>query len=183
MPADQSSYNQHNFCTAHGSLSVPYPSAKESFCLSNTHSPRGPGQQYYPWLYRNPELNPTNQWIQHVGKELVLQSCKSCCAFPKMPKRDTLIFIKHNGNRNEVWQIRPLGLGLIQPWRTGAVERGRTKWSSSKISLEDHQVRGHQSWGYWQAHGCQEIGVVAVMFFFELLFSYVSPAISFCFLS
>ena len=111
---------------ARGSLSVPYPSAKESFRLSNTHSPRGPGQQYYPWLYRNPELNPTNQWIQHVGKELVLQSCKSCCAFPKMPKRDTLIFIKHNGNRNEVWQIRPLGLGLIQPWRTGAVERGES---------------------------------------------------------
>ena len=27
--------------------------------------------------------------------------------------------------------------------------------------------------------GCQEIGLVALMFFFELLFSYVSPAISF----
>ena len=39
MPADRSSYNQHNFCTAHGSLSVPYPSAKEAFHLYNTHTP------------------------------------------------------------------------------------------------------------------------------------------------
>ena len=39
MPADQSSYNQHNFRTACGSLSVPYPSAEEAFRLSNTHAP------------------------------------------------------------------------------------------------------------------------------------------------
>ena len=39
MPADQSSYNQHNFCTAHGSLLVPYPSAEEAFRISNTHAP------------------------------------------------------------------------------------------------------------------------------------------------
>ena len=39
MPADQSSYNQHNFRTARGSLLVPYPSAEEAFCLSNTHAP------------------------------------------------------------------------------------------------------------------------------------------------
>ena len=39
MPADQSSYNQHNFRTACGSLSVPYPSAEEAFHLSNTHAP------------------------------------------------------------------------------------------------------------------------------------------------
>ena len=29
MPADRSSYNQHNFHTARGSLLVPYPSAEE----------------------------------------------------------------------------------------------------------------------------------------------------------
>ena len=39
MPADRSSYNQHNFHTARGSLSVPYPSAKEAFRFSNTHAP------------------------------------------------------------------------------------------------------------------------------------------------
>ena len=39
MPADCSSYNQHNFRTARGSLLVPYPSAKEAFCWSNTHAP------------------------------------------------------------------------------------------------------------------------------------------------
>ena len=39
MPADQSSYNQHNFRTARGSLSVPYPSAEEAFRFSNTHAP------------------------------------------------------------------------------------------------------------------------------------------------
>src|ERR1700743_115258 len=39
MPADRSSYNQHNFRTAHGSLLVPYPSAEEAFRLSNTHAP------------------------------------------------------------------------------------------------------------------------------------------------
>ena len=39
MPADWSSYNQHNFHTAHGSLSVPYPSTEEAFRLSNTHAP------------------------------------------------------------------------------------------------------------------------------------------------
>src|ERR1700743_2256378 len=39
MPADHSSYNQHNFWTAHGSLLVPYPSAEEAFRWSNTHAP------------------------------------------------------------------------------------------------------------------------------------------------
>ena len=39
MPADRSSYNQHNFHTARGSLSVPYPSAEEAFRFSNTHAP------------------------------------------------------------------------------------------------------------------------------------------------
>src|ERR1700743_3809084 len=39
MPGDRSSYNQHNFRTARGSLSVPYPSTKEAFRLSNTHAP------------------------------------------------------------------------------------------------------------------------------------------------
>ena len=39
MPADRSSYNQHNFHTARGSLSVPYPSAEEAFRASNTHAP------------------------------------------------------------------------------------------------------------------------------------------------
>ena len=39
MPADWSSYNQHNFHTARGSLLVPYPSAEEAFRLSNTHAP------------------------------------------------------------------------------------------------------------------------------------------------
>ena len=39
MPADRSSYNQHNFRTAHGSLLVPYPSAEEAFHFLNTHSP------------------------------------------------------------------------------------------------------------------------------------------------
>ena len=39
MPADCSLYNQHNFRFAHGSLLVPYPSAEETFCLSNTHAP------------------------------------------------------------------------------------------------------------------------------------------------
>ena len=33
--------------------------------------------------------------------------------------------------------------------------------------------------GELQPHYCQEIGLVAFMFFFELLFSYVSLAISF----
>src|ERR1700743_2646100 len=39
MPADRSSFNQHNFRTARGSLSVPYPSAEEAFRWSNTHAP------------------------------------------------------------------------------------------------------------------------------------------------
>ena len=39
MPADCSSYNQHNFRTARGSLSVPYSSAKEAFRWSNSHAP------------------------------------------------------------------------------------------------------------------------------------------------
>ena len=39
MPADRSSFNQHNFHFAHGSLLVPYPSAKEAFHSSNTHAP------------------------------------------------------------------------------------------------------------------------------------------------
>src|ERR1700743_3427581 len=39
MPAYQSSYTQHNFRTARGSLSVPYPSTEEAFRLSNTHAP------------------------------------------------------------------------------------------------------------------------------------------------
>ena len=39
MPADRSSYNQHNFRTARGSLLVPYPSAEEAFRASNTHAP------------------------------------------------------------------------------------------------------------------------------------------------
>ena len=39
MPADCSSFNQHNFETAQGHTLVPYPSAKEAFQWSNTHSP------------------------------------------------------------------------------------------------------------------------------------------------
>ena len=39
MPADRSSYNQHNFQTTHGHSSVPYPSAKEAFCWLNSHAP------------------------------------------------------------------------------------------------------------------------------------------------
>ena len=39
MPADRSSFNQHNFRTARGSLSVPYPSAEEAFRWSNSHAP------------------------------------------------------------------------------------------------------------------------------------------------
>src|SRR6202000_1851076 len=39
MPAHRSSYNQHNFRTAHGSLSVPYPSTEEAFRWSNSHAP------------------------------------------------------------------------------------------------------------------------------------------------
>ena len=39
MPADRSSFNQHNFRTARGSLLVPYPSAEEAFRASNTHAP------------------------------------------------------------------------------------------------------------------------------------------------
>ena len=39
MPADCSSYNQHNFQSARGRSLVPYPSAKEAFRWSNTHSP------------------------------------------------------------------------------------------------------------------------------------------------
>ena len=39
MPADRSSFNQHNFRTAHGSLLVPYPSAEEAFRWSNSHAP------------------------------------------------------------------------------------------------------------------------------------------------
>src|ERR1700743_1193258 len=39
MPADRSSFNQHNFRTARGSLSVPYPSAEEAFRWSNFHAP------------------------------------------------------------------------------------------------------------------------------------------------
>ena len=39
MPADRSLYNQHNFRTARGSLSVLYPSTEEAFCFSNTHTP------------------------------------------------------------------------------------------------------------------------------------------------
>ena len=39
MPADRSSYNQHNFRTACGSLLVPYPSAEEAFRWSNSHAP------------------------------------------------------------------------------------------------------------------------------------------------
>ena len=39
MPADRSSFNQHNFRTACGSLLVPYPSAEEAFRWSNTHAP------------------------------------------------------------------------------------------------------------------------------------------------
>ena len=39
MLADRSSFNQHNFCTARGSLLVPYPSAEEAFHSSNTHAP------------------------------------------------------------------------------------------------------------------------------------------------
>ena len=38
MPADRSSYNQHNFRTARGSLLVPYPSTEEAFRASNTHT-------------------------------------------------------------------------------------------------------------------------------------------------
>ena len=39
MPADQSSFNQHNFRTARRSLLVPYLSAEEAFHSSNTHAP------------------------------------------------------------------------------------------------------------------------------------------------
>ena len=39
MPADQSSYNQHNFQTAWGHSLVPYPSTEEVFHWSNTHAP------------------------------------------------------------------------------------------------------------------------------------------------
>ena len=39
MPADCSSYNQHNFQTAKGQSLVAYPSAEEAFRWSNTHSP------------------------------------------------------------------------------------------------------------------------------------------------
>src|ERR1700743_3350616 len=39
MPADHSSYNQHNFRTAHGSLLVPFPPPEEAFCWSNSHAP------------------------------------------------------------------------------------------------------------------------------------------------
>ena len=39
MPADRSSFNQHNFWTARGSLLVPYPSAEEAFWWSNSHVP------------------------------------------------------------------------------------------------------------------------------------------------
>ena len=39
MPADRSSYNQHNFRIARGSLLVPYPSTEEAFWWSNTHVP------------------------------------------------------------------------------------------------------------------------------------------------
>ena len=39
MPADRSSFNQHNFRTACGSLLVPYPSAEEAFRWSNSHAP------------------------------------------------------------------------------------------------------------------------------------------------
>src|ERR1700743_2705902 len=39
MPADHSSYNQHNFRTACGSLLGPYPSTEEAFQWSNTHAP------------------------------------------------------------------------------------------------------------------------------------------------
>ena len=39
MPADRSTFNQHNFRTARGSLSVPYPSVEEAFRWSNSHAP------------------------------------------------------------------------------------------------------------------------------------------------
>src|ERR1700743_2595427 len=39
MPADHSSYNQHNFRTAHGSLLVPFPPPEEAFHWSNSHAP------------------------------------------------------------------------------------------------------------------------------------------------
>ena len=39
MPADRSSYNQPNFSSARGRPLAPYPSAKEAFRWSNTHSP------------------------------------------------------------------------------------------------------------------------------------------------
>ena len=39
MPADWSSFNQHNFQTAQGWSSVPYPSTEEAFRWSNTSSP------------------------------------------------------------------------------------------------------------------------------------------------
>ena len=43
-------------------------------------------------------------------------------------------------------------------------------------------IRGYQDRHQWRPKGselCQEIGLVAFMFFFELLFSYVSLTISF----
>ena len=39
MPADHSSYNQHNFSSTRGCPLVPYPSAEEAFRWSNMHSP------------------------------------------------------------------------------------------------------------------------------------------------
>ena len=39
MPADCSSYNQHDFQTARGHSLVPYPSAEEACRWLNTHSP------------------------------------------------------------------------------------------------------------------------------------------------
>ena len=59
MPADCSAYNQHNFCTACGSLLVPYPSTEEAFRLSNTHVPSD------DFSLGLSDFFITHQWVAH----------------------------------------------------------------------------------------------------------------------
>ena len=47
---------------------------------------------------------------------------------------------------------------------------------ASTRSVRHSSAIGMRLWKMWR---CQEIGLVALMFFFELLFSYVSSSISF----
>ena len=63
---------------------------------------------------------------------------------------------------------------------------GDLDWSSRERSLSGCLVQSlvsgfaiHLRIGLSEEEGCQEIGLVAIMFFFELLFSYVSSSISF----